>query len=63
MEIENTRIKEKLAEIMAKSWSKAEHAKQTKRIPEGELCELVETIRDNVNDIGVLDRVMDCDST
>ena len=40
---------------MTKSCSEADYVKQTKRITEGELWELMQTGRDNVNNIGVTD--------
>ena len=48
---------------MTKNFSKDDYAKHTKRITERELWELVETGRYTVNNNGVLDEVMDCEST
>ena len=48
---------------MTKNCSKADYAKYTKRITEGELWDLVEVLRENLNNNGVLDGVMDCDLT
>ena len=48
---------------MTNNCFKADKAKHAKRITEGELWDLVEALRDNVNNIGVLDGVMDFDLT
>ena len=48
---------------MTKKFSYADYVKHTNRITEGELWELVKTGRDNINNIGIIDGVMDRDST
>ena len=55
--------KENPAEIMTKNCSENDHSKHAKRITEGELWELVETGGENVKNNGVMDGVMNCDST
>ena len=43
-----------------KNCSEANYFKHIKSITKGELWELVETGRENVKNIGVMDGVMDC---
>ena len=51
------------AVIMTNNCSEADHAKHAKRITEGELWEIVETGRKNVNNNRVMDGFTDCDLT
>ena len=48
---------------MTNNCSKACYVKHMKSITKGEIWELVETLRENVKNNGVLDGVIDIDST
>ena len=63
MDINYIISEENPADIMKRNFSESDHAKNAKRITEGELWEIVENGRENVKNNGVLDRFMDCEST
>ena len=48
---------------MKKNCFEADYLKHTKRFAEGELWEIVETVRGDVNNIGVADEIMERDKT
>ena len=63
MDIRYIRSKDNPADIMTNNCSEADYDKVENRITEGELWELVESGRKNVKNNGLLDRVMDNEST
>ena len=63
MGINYIRTEENPADIMTKNFSESDYVKQTMRITEVELWELVETVRDHVKNNRALYGVMDFDST
>ena len=48
---------------MTRIFSESYYVKHMKRITEGEIWDIMETGRDNVNNIGVTDEIIECDKT
>ena len=61
--IQNIWSKENPADIMTKNTSEEDFATHMRKIAEGELWELVDTGKENVNKIGVTDDVITHDKT
>ena len=63
MDVKYIISKENPGDIMTNNCSEADHTKHAKIIREGELWELVDTGRENLNNNGVIDGVTDCEPT
>ena len=63
IDIQYIRSEDNPADIMTKNTSEAGFASHMRRITEGELWELVDTARENVNKTGVADDVITRDKT
>ena len=63
IDIQYIQSEENPADIMTKNTSEADFTRHMRRITEGELWELVDTGRDNVNKTGVTDDVIAGDKT
>ena len=63
IEVKYIMREEKPVYIITNNCSEADYIKKTKRITEGELCELVETGIENVKNTGVTDKIIERNKT